>query len=916
MFVPNGLARAAVRFKPASFAGTFVALLLAAAIVSACGILLETGLRASVPPDRYAKAPVIVAADQQARLTVGSGDDRHEESSALPDTARLSDTLVARAAAAPGATAAIGDVGYPVRLGAAHEGPGSAADGVGSTTDGSEADRAGSTPDGVGSAVHGSGSTPDGVGSAADGTGSTPDGAGSVTDGTGSTPDGSGSTPHGVRSATHGVGSPVRQGSAPLTAHGWGSAALTGTRLASGDAPRTGEVVVPAGHAGARTGDRVTLDTPAGPKEFRVSGTTDADATVWFTDREAVALSGHPGRVDAIAVLAADPAALARQVSDALGHPKGVKVSTGDDRGAVEDPGLADARELLIGLGGSFGGVATMVAVFTAAGTVALSVGQRSREFALLRAIGATPRQLRRSIATESLLVAPLAGALGWLPGIALAAWWFGQLKAKGAVPDAVGLRISWLPLTIAVAAAMFTALSAGYAAARRPSKTKPGLALAQSAVERPPFGWIRTPLGIAALAGGGVFAGIAASQTGDDAANAALGVVMLFMLAVGLLGPLIARICASVLGLPLRAGGASASLAAANSHANSRRMASAITPIVLAMAFSSTLVFMHTSEDRATEHQQRDAFTADHIVSAPAGLASDATERAAATPGVSTAVGLLRTSVLVPGGSGGDTWLENAPAQGVIGSGRELAAVQDLDVRTGSLDALAPGTVAIDTTLASSAKAHTGDRLALRLPDGTKASPKIVAVYGRGLGAALVTLPSADLRTHVTSPYASDVFVRATPAGAERLAALGTVTDPSGYATARSRDRELNAWANTVMAAVLGGFAAVAAVNTLVMTVLDRRRELTMLRLVGSTRRQIMGMIRWEALLVTVAGAALGTAIALATLIPMMRGLTGESPYIPPALYGSFLAATVGLGLAAALVPARAALSRAAARP
>lgn len=99
-------------------------------------------------------------------------------------------------------------------------------------------------------------------------------------------------------------------------------------------------------------------------------------------------------------------------------------------------------------------------------------------------------------------------------------------------------------------------------------------------------------------------------------------------------------------------------------------------------------------------------------------------------------------------------------------------------------------------------------------------------------------------------------------------------------------------------------------------MTVLDRRRELTMLRLVGSTRRQVMGMIRWEALLVTVAGAALGTAIALATLIPMMKGLTGEAPYIPPVLYGSFVAATVGLGLAAALVPARAALSRTAARP
>ncbi|MFJ2584385.1 FtsX-like permease family protein [Streptomyces sp. NPDC087538] len=818
--VPNGLARAAVRFKPSSFVGTFVALLLAAAIVSACGILLETGLRASVPADRYAKAPVVVAADQQVHMTVGSGEGAYDAATPVPDTVRLPESLVGKAASAPGAAAAIGDVSYS-----------------------------------------------------------------------------------------------VRQDDTLLTAHGWGSTALTGARLLTGEAPGTGEVVVPTG-TDARVGEEIILDTPAGVREFRVAGTTATEATVWFADRQAVQLSGHPGRVDAIAVLAArstPTGTLADQVREAVGHTAGAQVHTGDDRGAAEDAELAGAKEGLVGLGGSFGGVATMVAVFTAAGTVALSVGQRSREFALLRAIGATPRQLRRTIATESLLVAPLAGALGCLPGIALAHWWFGQLQNMGAIPEAVALRVSWLPLTVTVAATMLTALGAGYFAARRPSKTKPGLALAQSAVERPPFGWIRTPLGIAALAGGVAFAGVAASTSGEDAANAALGVVMFFMLAVGLLGPLIARICAAVIGFPLRATGASGSLAAANSRTNSRRLASAITPIVLAMAFSCTLVFMHTSEERVIAHQQRDAVTADHIVSAPAGLASDATERAAATPGVKTAVGLLRSSVLVPTGDG---QFQSTSAQGITGSGHDLAKVQDLDVRTGSLTGLRPGTVAIDTTLAGSTKLGTGDLLALRLPDGTKATPKIVAVYGRGLGTGLVTLPAADLSTHVTSPYVSELLVRATPAAAQKLAALGTVTDRTGYAAAQDQSREINAWANTTMAAVLGGFAAVAAVNTLVMTVLDRRRELTMLRLVGSTRRQVMGMIRWEALLVTVAGAAIGTGIALATLVPMVKGLTGESPYIPPTLYGSFLAATIGLGLAAMTVPARAALRGTTERP
>ncbi|MDG4858032.1 FtsX-like permease family protein, partial [Streptomyces sp. T-3] len=416
----NGLARAAVRFKPASFVGTFVALMMAAMIVSACGILLETGVRASVPPTRYAGAPVVAAADQQARS--GSGDSASQ--TPLPDRARIDNSLVAKAGSAPGARTAVADVSFP------------------------------------------------------------------------------------VHSAT-----------GPLTAHGWGSAQFTGTSLASGAAPRTGEVVLDKG----RVGDRVTLTTADGPRDFRVSGIAKAsDGTAWFADSDAVRLSGHPGKIDAIAVLPKDGVGageLKAQVAHALGGK--AEVYTGDDRGSVEDGSLAGAKELLSGLGGSFGGVATMVAVFTAAGTVALSVGQRARDFALLRAIGATPRQLRRSIAMEALLLAPVAGAVGCLPGIGLAAWWFGQLKEKGAIPEAVDLSVSFIPLVSAGGAVIVTALLAGYMAARRPSRIKPGQALAEASVERLRPGWIRTPLGIGAAVGGGLCAGLAASSTGEDAANA-----------------------------------------------------------------------------------------------------------------------------------------------------------------------------------------------------------------------------------------------------------------------------------------------------------------------------------------------------------------------------------------------------------
>lgn len=108
-------------------------------------------------------------------------------------------------------------------------------------------------------------------------------------------------------------------------------------------------------------------------------------------------------------------------------------------------------------------------------------------------------------------------------------------------------------------------------------------------------------------------------------------------------------------------------------------------------------------------------------------------------------------------------------------------------------------------------------------------------------------------------------------------------------------------------MATVLGGFAAIAAANTLVMTVLDRRREFAHLRLAGATRTQVLRMLRAEAVVVAAAGLALGAGIAWTTLIPIARGLTGGAPYVPPALALALAGATLLLTLAATLLPAHA---------
>ncbi|MDH6132752.1 putative ABC transport system permease protein [Kitasatospora sp. MAA4] len=843
----NGLARASVRFRPAAFAGSFVALLFAAAIITACGTLLQTGLTAHLAPVRYAQTPVLVAADQSARISVKQGKNHETRSTPLPERARVDAALAQRIAAEPGVAAAAADFDFPLLLTPAQAAPADAA--------------------------------------------------------------------------------------SALTGRPFSAAAATGaaSALAEGRAPGAGEVALDAGTAHARrltVGDRITLTAPgADSTAYRISGLTPEAqlpvSTAWFADDLAGRLSGHPGLADAIAVqprAGVSTAELARQVRQAVGS--GPQVLTGNARTTVEQPQLGAAKVMLIALGGSFGGIATMTAVFVVMGTVALAAGQRGREFALLRAIGATPRQIRRTIATETMLLAPVAGAVGVLPGLALAHWWLGQLVARGAVPQGVSLSVGPIPMLAAVGIGLLAALGAGYLAARRPSRMRPSQALGEAAIERVRPGVVRTVLGTLALVGGVVLATVAAQQAGADAANTALGVVMCFLLAVALLGPLLAHLFATLLGLPLRGGGAGAagSLAADNARANSRRLASAITPIVMVTAFCGTLLFLQTTVSHVSAQQVRGGIVADQVlISAGPGLPAGTADRAAHLPGVDAAVGVLRGSALY---RSGDT-LASASVLGVSGDPAQLTRVLDLGIRSGSLAALGgPGdsttNVALDAQLAETLGVKVGDPVPFWLGDGTEVRPTLVATYQRGLGLGQVLLPRTALAGHVVAGFDSQVLVADAPgadhgAVASALGRLGvpalTVTDAAGFGVQADHDREINSWANTVMAAVLGGFAAVASANTLVMTVLDRRREVGLLRLAGTTRRQVRGMLRWEALLVASTGLLLGGAIAWTTLVPVARGLTGGSPYIPAGTAVPLAVAVVVLALAATALPGRALL-------
>lgn len=838
------LALLGLRGRRSAFAGAAVALLVAATLVTACGVLLASGVRSSPAPERYAGAAVVVAGKQTIRHSVNR---YNSESVLLPERARVPSALAGRLAAVPGVRRAVPDVSVHTRV----------------------------------------------LG------------------------------PHGV------VAGP---GGHDTFAHGWSSAALTPLTLRAGRAPaRPGELVVDAGLArrgGLQVGTRVQLASVDAAQPLTVVGIVGAhpalerQAAVFVSESEAERFAGHPGRADAIALLldrgarTSDVAAAAQRIAG-----PGSSVLTGDRRGAPEFPEYADAREGLMALTGMFGALALVIALFVIAGALGLAIQLREREIALLRAIAATPRQVRRMLRWEAVLLALAASAAGYLPGAALAHGLIKAFSQRGLAPDGMEVAGGAVPAIVTVGATVACALIAAWAGSRRASKVAPTRALQDAAVEPRMIGRLRLLAGLVSVAGGAATLSVAlSSHDSDTALGAGTGVALVFVVVVACLGPLVARLAAVVPGrLVARVSPVGGFLATAATRTAPRRVASAMTPLVLTVAMGCTLLFSGTTQDAETGRQTADRQVADLVVSAPAGgVPEAAVTQVRATPGVAAAVGVSPTAIVSLSAGIGSGYTSLA-GQMVDAGG--AASVLDLDVRSGSLAALHGHSVALSTQQARKARLHVGDHVKVALGDGTHVSLSVVATYARSLGFGEFVLPRELAAPHATDPLATAVLVHTAPgapvasvrAGLRKVAAAHPGVRVSGKAALRSdedQQREIRLWINRVLAGLIFAFTAIAAVNTLAMISLSRARELALLRLVGATPRQLARMACWEAGLVVIVGIGLGAAIAGAALLPISQALTGSPmPDLDPGLLAGILGGTAVLGLVATLAPTRLAL-------
>jgi putative ABC transport system permease protein len=238
--------------------------------------------------------------------------------------------------------------------------------------------------------------------------------------------------------------------------------------------------------------------------------------------------------------------------------------------------------------------------------------------------------------------------------------------------------------------------------------------------------------------------------------------------------------------------------------------------------------------------------------------------------------------------------------------------------VIAGSLSALHGNAIALGRHRADAAHARIGDRVAIMLGDGTRTHATVVAIYTRELAFGDALLAPQLAAGHQTTPLLGTILIQTDqPAAvARRLQALAQrypglhVSDRASLVTATDADNELNHWLGPFFVAMIFAFTSIAVLNTLIMIALRRRRELTLPRLVGATKRHVRSMAPWEAILIITIGLGMGLAIAATALLPLSHALTGGlRPYAPAGWLAAILGFSALLALVALSVPTRRAL-------
>ena len=695
-----------------------------------------------------------------------------------------------------------------------------------------------------------------------------------------------------------------------------------------------GEVVIDRGTADDQDygiGDTVGIASQGPRQDFRVVGVAQygnvsslGSATFAVFDiPTAQRLLNREGEFDAISAAAregVEPERLVREIREAL--PGSVDVRSGTEQ-ATEDSGeVAEFTKFIRYFLLAFAGIAIFVGAFVIFNTLSITVAQRAREFATLRTIGASRRQVLGSVVIEALVIGTLASISGLFIGLALAKGLNSLFVSLGLDLPQTGLVFAPRTVVVSLVVGIGVTLLAGLAPAVRATRVPPIAAVREgSTLPRSRLAPYSPYIALVTIAA--AVAMLVYAMFGDGVAVVqrlllmAIGCLALFF-GIALLSSRLVRPLASVVGWPARLiGGAAGKLALGNARRNPGRTAATAAALMIGIALVTFVAVLADGFKTSNSKAIKEQVIADYVVTSQDGFtpfvaaAGDAIERA---PG-SEQVAHVRSDLARAAGSG--KYLTGIEPDRITQAYR-------FDWKAGSdeiLDGLGSNGAVVSKDFADDKNLKLGSSFELVTPSNTSRTLEVKGIYDPPpfyplLGAVSVTKTTFDQLYDRPRNQFTFVNVAGDPSASATEALKASVsTFPDAKVLTRAewiadQEEELAQLLNLlyVLLALSVIVSLFGMVNTLVLSVFERTRELGMLRAVGMTRRQVRRMIRHESVITALIGAALGLPLGIFLAFLVIKALSQfEVTFsIPIGSLITFTIVAIVAGMLAAILPAR----------
>jgi putative ABC transport system permease protein len=701
--------------------------------------------------------------------------------------------------------------------------------------------------------------------------------------------------------------------------------------LVEGDWPGSNEVVIDENVADKKDfgiGDTMGVQAEGPVERMRVSGivrfgssNSIGGATLaGFDLPTAQRLFEKEGKLDEIAVAAAPGVSeeqLTANIQDVL--PPNTEVRTGQQQ-AEED--ASETNEFITFLQGfllAFAGIALFVGSFVIANSLSITIAQRTREFATVRTLGASRRQVLTSIVIEALVVGVVASLIGLFSGLLLAKGLFSLFDAVGFTLPNQGLLLETRTVVVALLVGILVTLLASLRPAVRATRVPPIAAVREGAtLPESRFARFRTvgSLGLTALGFAALAYGLFGSGLGTTQVLIWMGLgALLIFLGVALFSAKLVRPLAAVLGEPpARFGGAAGRLARDNAQRNPQRTASTAAALMIGLALVTLVATLAAGITSTFRSAVDDIFVSDYAITAQnnfSPIPTEAAEAAAEAPGV-TAIASTRT--------GEARVLDET--EFVTAVDEEAGEVISLDWVQGSQAVfrdLGENGAFLDEDFADDHDLGIDSTLTIQVPSGEELELEVIGIFDPPAGGSpfgSVTFSSETFDRLYESPRNLYTFVKMDGGVTDgNTATLERSLEDFPNAKAQTRDEfvdnqigALNQILNIlyVLLALSVIVSLFGIVNTMVLTVFERTRELGMLRAIGMTRRQVRRMIRHESVITALIGGALGIVLGLVLGALLIARVEFIEFSFPVGQVVVFALATILVGILAAVFPAR----------